>query len=601
MHLLDYLNPLRHLMRIFSKERTPRQLAMGVALGLMIGLVPKGNLIAVMLTMLLLGLKVNLGMGLITAFGVTCIGPSVDRLSHGIGVRAFETPWFYDAMCRAYQLPIVPWTSLNNTVVVGSLCLGLILFYPAYHFSESAASALQPVWRRWKRRDKPQAGDGDEPLATVAAVAEVPSAEARLAAETLAEGPSPDEAIHDNQVALRRLDRAGFDLGGASSDASTDSSEVPPIGAFATADDADSIELSDAASRLSPADEVATLLGSELGVAAPDSVSKAEDGIELSANALSAQADRAAYDNLRVQEVIERLRGVSAPGERQPAAAEIPGADCDADGDAAAPATMQPLRDQPAKTSLAESLARTAAAGESLLARAPEMLDPPVSSLDEQVVAAKPAAIGAKSEPLDSLPHDIRASADVDAESNTIAETIRAINDRIGAARVAASTAAEQSSSQVAHQPADHSTADVAASATILAPLPSRPVDTKRHIDPVDEESLPPIPPTELIGEQRTIVPYSQILAARQRAASPRDPVTQFLELLSAKTSQKSDTHSDVVNESSATETPEPRLTLAEAMALHTAATKPPTAERPASAAASPRDLPSTAPMPLAE
>ncbi|MCA9168064.1 MAG: hypothetical protein KDB23_10365, partial [Planctomycetales bacterium] len=267
----------------------------------------------------------------------------------------------------------------------------------------------------------------------------------------------------------------------------------------------------------------------------------------------------------------------------------------------AAPATMQPPRDQPAKTSLAESLARTAAAGESLLARAPEMLDPPVSSLDEQVVAAKPAAIGAKSEPLDSLPHDIRASADVDAESNTIAETIRAINDRIGAARVAASTAAEQSSSQVAHQPADHSTADVAASATILAPLPSRPVDTKRRIDPVDEESLPPIPPTELIGEQRTIVPYSQILAARQRAASPRDPVTQFLELLSAKTSQKSDTHSDVVNESSATETPEPRLTLAEAMALHTAATKPPTAERPASAAASPRDLPSTAPMPLAE
>ena len=170
MNLLDYLNPLRYVLRAFSKERTPCQLALGAAIGLMIGLVPKGNLIAIALTMLLLGLKVNLGVGLITAFGVTCIGPSVDRFTHGIGVRAFETPWFYDAMRRAYQLPVVPWTSLNNTVVVGSVLLGLLLFYPTYHFGESAATALQPVWRRWRRRSQ-----ADLTLATEAAQSAPPA------------------------------------------------------------------------------------------------------------------------------------------------------------------------------------------------------------------------------------------------------------------------------------------------------------------------------------------------------------------------------------------------------------------------------------------
>jgi hypothetical protein len=31
-----------------------------------------------------------------------------------------------------YDLPLAPWTALNNTVVAGSLLLGLAAFYPSY-------------------------------------------------------------------------------------------------------------------------------------------------------------------------------------------------------------------------------------------------------------------------------------------------------------------------------------------------------------------------------------------------------------------------------------------------------------------------------------
>ena len=155
MQTLDYLNPLRNLIRIFSKDRTPRQLALGIALGMMVGLVPKGNLIAVVLATLLFGLKINLGLGLTTAFFITLIGPAADRVSHGLGAFALKTPWVYQSLEQGFQLPVVPWTSLNNTIVLGSTMLALLLFYPTYHVCERTATALQPVVRRWRRQPVP--------------------------------------------------------------------------------------------------------------------------------------------------------------------------------------------------------------------------------------------------------------------------------------------------------------------------------------------------------------------------------------------------------------------------------------------------------------
>ena len=65
---LRYLQPLRNLLRIFTAERTPHQLALGATIGMLIGVLPKGNLLAATATFLLFALRVNLGTGLTTAF-----------------------------------------------------------------------------------------------------------------------------------------------------------------------------------------------------------------------------------------------------------------------------------------------------------------------------------------------------------------------------------------------------------------------------------------------------------------------------------------------------------------------------------------------------
>ena len=103
----------------------------------MIGLLPKGNLIAVGLTIFLFAVRVNLGAGLSVIFLVSCLSPYLDPLTHGLGVRVLSYPVLHRFLAQSYELPIVPWTSLNNSVVIGALLLGIALFYPIYRLRES--------------------------------------------------------------------------------------------------------------------------------------------------------------------------------------------------------------------------------------------------------------------------------------------------------------------------------------------------------------------------------------------------------------------------------------------------------------------------------
>lgn len=129
------LRLLRGAVSIFTAAGSPRRIAFGVALGAMIGLVPKGNLTAVLLAALLLSLRVNLAAGTAAALLFSWAGSLTDPLAHRIGSTVLAYPWVQRIGAYLFDLPVVPWTALNNTVVLGNLILGLVLFYPIYWLS----------------------------------------------------------------------------------------------------------------------------------------------------------------------------------------------------------------------------------------------------------------------------------------------------------------------------------------------------------------------------------------------------------------------------------------------------------------------------------
>ena len=129
------LRPIRFFAKALTSELAPRQLAVGFALGMVIGLVPKGNLTTIVLVAILCAIRVNLGVGLLSAFVFSWAGILTDPLTHHIGLFLLTHDSLRPLWSYLYDLPVAPWTDFNNTIVLGSLVLGLALAYPAYRFS----------------------------------------------------------------------------------------------------------------------------------------------------------------------------------------------------------------------------------------------------------------------------------------------------------------------------------------------------------------------------------------------------------------------------------------------------------------------------------
>jgi uncharacterized protein (TIGR03546 family) len=136
------INKLLLVRKMLPGGDSPRQLACGLALGLLLGLIPKGNLTAVVISLLIFGSTVNLGTALLTAAAVSAGAVYLDPFTHRIGQTVLTHPTLQPHWTRFYEMPVVPWTDLNNTVVAGSFLLGVTLLYPAYLLS-------RPVFQRY--------------------------------------------------------------------------------------------------------------------------------------------------------------------------------------------------------------------------------------------------------------------------------------------------------------------------------------------------------------------------------------------------------------------------------------------------------------------
>jgi uncharacterized protein (TIGR03546 family) len=111
---------------------------------MIIGLVPKGNLIAVSLCVLLFSLRVNKGLGLLAVVIVTSISGALDSFAHKLGASVLHAQSLQFAYASISELPLVPWLNLDNTVVTGALLLGMYLAYPVYWVTRTISARITP-------------------------------------------------------------------------------------------------------------------------------------------------------------------------------------------------------------------------------------------------------------------------------------------------------------------------------------------------------------------------------------------------------------------------------------------------------------------------
>lgn len=149
-----FLGPLRQLVGVLTAHDSTRQIAAGATLGVLLGLTPKGCLLALGLVIALGALRVNKAAGLASAAVFSAIAPLLDSLTHQIGLTILMQPSLDGFFTALYEAPLGPWIGFHNTVTLGSFLVGLYLSYPIYLATRVALDKLRPVLVRWIMRYK---------------------------------------------------------------------------------------------------------------------------------------------------------------------------------------------------------------------------------------------------------------------------------------------------------------------------------------------------------------------------------------------------------------------------------------------------------------
>ncbi len=134
--------------RAIAGRRYPHQLAWAVAFGLLLGIIPHGNLLAVGLVMLVLSLKLNHAAAGLTAIATSFLAARLDPVSHEVGDYVLTHPQFSEVAVKAWSLPLVAWTDLNNTVVMGSFVIGSGALLPVFFVT-------YPIFKVFRPKDDP--------------------------------------------------------------------------------------------------------------------------------------------------------------------------------------------------------------------------------------------------------------------------------------------------------------------------------------------------------------------------------------------------------------------------------------------------------------
>lgn len=110
-----------------------RQISFGFALGSILGFSPLLSPQALLLIMLIYLLNLNTSAALVSAglFKILAVIFSywTDKLGYFILV---DQPAFQKLWTDFYNLPIIPFTKFNNTVVMGNFIVSILLFIPVY-------------------------------------------------------------------------------------------------------------------------------------------------------------------------------------------------------------------------------------------------------------------------------------------------------------------------------------------------------------------------------------------------------------------------------------------------------------------------------------
>ncbi len=149
------LKLISKLVKLLRSSAAPFQIAGGFIFGMMLGFIGFKTLLAAPVIVCILVLNVNLASVIFAIVLFRFIAYLIDPFIHSLGyfiladVEPLRSFW-----TTLYTTKIVPYTRFNNTVVMGSLIISIVLLIPLYiavkKFIIAYKQKYEPRIQRWK-------------------------------------------------------------------------------------------------------------------------------------------------------------------------------------------------------------------------------------------------------------------------------------------------------------------------------------------------------------------------------------------------------------------------------------------------------------------
>ncbi|QTQ12192.1 TIGR03546 family protein [Treponema parvum] len=126
---------IRYIIKLFkalNANTNPNEIAHAFGIGFMLGLMPKTNLLWYLLFIFFLLLRINKGAYFLILLLFSFAAPVFDPLLNSLGYAVLKFAPLEGLFATLLDIPFVGFTRFNNTIVMGSLVLGIIAYVPMF-------------------------------------------------------------------------------------------------------------------------------------------------------------------------------------------------------------------------------------------------------------------------------------------------------------------------------------------------------------------------------------------------------------------------------------------------------------------------------------
>jgi uncharacterized protein (TIGR03546 family) len=154
MAMLLLLRMVQSLIRTLHSEGTPHQVAVGITLGAALGLTPLLSLHNLFVVAVIMLFNVSVGGAGLGFLAFTPLGFALDPLFEALGAWLLEIGVLHGLWTTLYNLPVLPLSNFNNTVVLGSIVAWVCLTIPIYAGSRAGVARYRATIGAKVRKSK---------------------------------------------------------------------------------------------------------------------------------------------------------------------------------------------------------------------------------------------------------------------------------------------------------------------------------------------------------------------------------------------------------------------------------------------------------------